>query len=451
MPSSSSSGLRLHAAAGGVMLACYSLLPLSFQILKYPVVSLLLVGLVLFGRELLLFIRQSRLGWVVPLLLLVYAYGLFVAAVKSNPMDLAFQDAAGFPLYLMFPVAGMYLRHWPLVWIRRLVLLIAQVIAVIHLLAYVVFHLIAGELNFTTMIAANLWMKSVGFTAEFAASNGLLRINFGIGPLLVYGLLVCVHDVLFMSSRSEPGDYRRLIMAAWGLAFGLAIFVEGHRSLIVTAILGLIMMATVARWRFVLDLRSMALALLVSIVGVAGLTAMAQSSGALDLAAAAERLVSLVDFGSGKLAGDDEREEQFSALLDKIDDAPFLGHGFGSSARVIRSDTRPFMYELDLLAVWMKLGAVCAIGYLALTVIPAIRTSVSIFRGQADPVLAPVCGFSMALLFHMSSNGGYAMSPFSTLSHIIVFLLLERGLEEVASRPPLAGAAPARVLSGVPE
>lgn len=429
----SSSTQRLHGAAGVLMLACYAVLPLSFQVLKYPVVGLLLVGLVLFGRELLPFIRQSRLGWVVPLLLLIYAYGLFVAAMHSNPMDLALQDAAGFPLYLMFPVAVMYLRYWSSVQIRRLVLVISQVIAVIHLVAYVVFHVVVGELTFATMVAANLWLTSVGFTAEFSASNGLLRVNFGIGPLLVYGLLACVYEVLFAPPCSESSKFRRFSSAIWVLAFGLAIFVEGHRSLIVTALLGLIAMSAVVRWRVFLGIRFIALALLVSVAGVVGFTAVAQSSGALDLNAVGERLASLVDFGGGKLAGDDEREEQFSALLDRIDEAPLSGQGFGSRARVIRSDTRPFMYELDLLAVWMKLGMIFLIGYLALVVGPALYASSILLRRRSVTDLAPVCGFSVALLFHMSSNGGYAMSPFSTFSHIIVFLLLERGFEEASS------------------
>lgn len=425
------------------MLSCYALLPLAFQFLKFPVVGLLLLGLALFARELLPFLRQSRLGWVLPPLMLIYAYGLFVAALQSNPMDLALQDAAGFPLYLMFPVAVLFLRHWSPARIRWLVMVIAQAIALVHLAAYVAFHLIAGELNFTTMTAANLWLKSIGFTAEFAASSGLLRVNFGIGPLLVYGLLVCAHDVLFTPAGLCSGP-RRLVMIAWGLIFGLAIFVEGHRSLIVTAVLGLLVMTFVARRRFAPDLRTLAVALLISGAGMVGFTVLAQSSGALDLSAVTERLASLMDFGGGKLAGDDEREEQFSALLDKIDEAPVSGHGFGTSARVIRSDTRPFMYELDLLAVWMKLGAVLAMAYLALTVIPALRASLAVLHGQAHPALAPVCGFSVALLFHMSSNGGYAMSPFSTLSHVIVFLLLERGLEE---RMSAQGAADSIAVS----
>jgi O-antigen ligase len=58
-------------------------------------------------------------------------------------------------------------------------------------------------------------------------------------------------------------------------------------------------------------------------------------------------------------SSDVERTEQVAALQEFIADAPWLGHGLGSyTHRVIRSDTAPYSYEAQLLALIGQIGIV---------------------------------------------------------------------------------------------
>jgi len=58
-------------------------------------------------------------------------------------------------------------------------------------------------------------------------------------------------------------------------------------------------------------------------------------------------------------SSDVERTSQVAALLDFIEDAPWLGHGLGSyTTRVIRSEIAPYSYEAQLLALAGQVGIV---------------------------------------------------------------------------------------------
>lgn len=58
-------------------------------------------------------------------------------------------------------------------------------------------------------------------------------------------------------------------------------------------------------------------------------------------------------------SSDAERTAQVTALRDFIEDAPWFGHGLGSyTTRVIRSETAPYSYEAQLLALLGQIGMV---------------------------------------------------------------------------------------------
>jgi hypothetical protein len=58
-------------------------------------------------------------------------------------------------------------------------------------------------------------------------------------------------------------------------------------------------------------------------------------------------------------SSDAERTAQVTALRDFIEEAPWFGHGLGSyTTRVIRSETAPYSYEAQLLALLGQIGIV---------------------------------------------------------------------------------------------
>lgn len=70
-------------------------------------------------------------------------------------------------------------------------------------------------------------------------------------------------------------------------------------------------------------------------------------------------IVSLRFSSSVVTSSDVERTAQVAALKDFIEDAPWLGHGLGSyTNRVIRSETAPYSYEAQLLALVGQVGIV---------------------------------------------------------------------------------------------
>jgi hypothetical protein len=114
-----------------------------------------------------------------------------------------------------------------------------------------------------------------------------------------------------------------------------------------------------------------------------------------------------------------ERIAQIPALFDKIIERPILGSGFGSFASVIRNEERPFYYEVDYLATIMKLGLLGSILYFGvyLYMLNVARR----FGGVFGYMLFCV---GLSYLFYMGTNGGTAMSPDSAIFHMFLFTLI---------------------------
>ena len=60
--------------------------------------------------------------------------------------------------------------------------------------------------------------------------------------------------------------------------------------------------------------------------------------------------------GLGREVSDDLRFEQVNALTESILDNPWLGSGLGAHVELIRSEGSPWIYELSMLALYMKVG-----------------------------------------------------------------------------------------------
>ncbi|NMM81603.1 hypothetical protein B2J86_11835 [Acidovorax sp. SRB_14] len=68
----------------------------------------------------------------------------------------------------------------------------------------------------------------------------------------------------------------------------------------------------------------------------------------------------LAAVGLGREVSDDIRYEQVMALTDAIMNKPWFGSGMGAYVDLIRSEESPWMYELSMLALYMKVGLVGA-------------------------------------------------------------------------------------------
>ena len=77
----------------------------------------------------------------------------------------------------------------------------------------------------------------------------------------------------------------------------------------------------------------------------------------------------LAIIGLGRDISDDIRYEQVAALTDAIMKNPWLGGGMGAQTDYIRSDDAPWMYELSVLALYMKIGIVGAAWLIAVFVL----------------------------------------------------------------------------------
>ena len=98
----------------------------------------------------------------------------------------------------------------------------------------------------------------------------------------------------------------------------------------------------------------------------------------------------------------DQRSEQTPALIEAWREHPWIGWGFGASARVIRSTDSPFSYEVVPLALLMKLGIVGVAG-VSLYWAAVLRRIVGARREAPMPALATL-GATVALLVACSTN-----------------------------------------------
>jgi hypothetical protein len=97
-----------------------------------------------------------------------------------------------------------------------------------------------------------------------------------------------------------------------------------------------------------------------------------------------------------------ERRTQLPALVDAWREHPWLGQGFGASARVIRSVESPFSYEVVPLALLMKMGLIGVAG-VALFWAAVLHAVVRARASAPRPALAALGGL-VALLVASATN-----------------------------------------------
>ncbi|PKG37972.1 hypothetical protein CXF74_16060 [Psychromonas sp. Urea-02u-13] len=297
-----------------------------------------------------------------------------------------FLDSAGFPFYLvLLPVALFTIKDTHcLNYFKDTLVNICIAFSVISILIVVFFYYIFGQLDLATITAGNTFLS--GFlNLKLGATAGILRVNTNSIQVLFLGLYI----VLAKNNRSFKDSMIVLL-------FFIAFLADGHRA-------GLVVFLMMYFSYLILYKRFTN----IFIVTIFSLPIIIYNSASI---------YKRVDFGSESSSA---RVEQIGPLIDKISESPIIGSGFGSSASLLRSETRPFMYEMDTLAISMKLGLPFAIIYTLLWFIVLVGNTR--FKYNSRTFLFSFVTL-VGCLFYMSTNGGFYMSPLTTILQFLMFL-----------------------------
>ena len=386
-----------------LFLAVFSIIlfPIAVNYIKYTLL-ISFMGIFLFVLTDLFKTKKIKIPflWNIMIFLLIFLLSFVYSILLENNIDYIVQDSFGFILYLMFPILYLYIfKNNLFSFLKTSILFLGFFLAVLHILVFVLFNTLIGDLTFDSLIFTNNFLKSYDLSWQLGASDGSLRVNTKSGHyfLLVFTIL-CVD---YLESK------KKLIIFGIGLIF-LAMILDGHRALVISS------MAIMLSFIFVLFLNiqkhSSTLLIFVTAFFMAIILIF---SFFIDK----DKIMQKLEF---KGESTELRIEQFNSLVNEIGSNPILGNGFGSYATVIRNDERPFMYELDFLAVFMKLGIPLSIlyflSYLHIVISPFYRHRTS------SLLLVSSCGISYFL--YMMANGGFAMSPITAFFHITFFLIV---------------------------
>ncbi len=392
---------------------CFSLLPLSF-----PLFSKLLF--VIYVACMIYFFVSFRWRWrfyVTNQVVLVWSslyvlWSAYSLVLSEAPYNFILQDSVGFLFYLAyFPLVALMMASrisedgW-----EKFLISLGVLISAFHFFAFVAFYELNGELTEVTLTITNQFLAGIGTASKYATGNGVLRVDSAMGTLLIIPTMLAFRKIVFDAPSIK--NYAVMLILISG------IFLEGHRALLLSVILGLFLyflwMLVQAKdfWRLLfrtfLTLLSVASGVLITVTLL---------GSNLDMGMVLERF-SQVTIGEGL---DEDRKEQIPALIEKISDSPIIGSGFGSHASLIRNVERPFMYEIDFLAVVMKLGILGGAAYFG-GYFYLLYLALKKINGERRGVIYFFAGFSYFL--YSGTNGGFAMSVYSALFHLFFMVSL---------------------------
>jgi hypothetical protein len=398
-----------------LFLVCFSLLPLSFSYLG----PMLIVVYAVMG---IFFLKILMVGWnwkpavgggAVFLYTVVYAvFGSYSLLVSPAELELIFKDSVGFIFYpAYFPlvalmVAGKIGRcEW-----ECFLIVLGVAVSIFHVVAYFAFYQLYGVLTFETLTAVNEVLKNIGTASKYATGGGVLRVDSGLGLLLIIPMLIVLSRIL-----QKPSSLKNLFLITIML---LGILLEGHRALAIVVAAGcflyVIWLVLAKKNHTKLVIKIVQLSLLLG----TGMLILAIMFGD-ELTLVLTRFSDLTNGNSAGALLDTDRSEQIHPLIAKIAEAPILGNGFGTNASLIRNTERPFMYEIDYLAVLMKLGLLGGFLYFSAYAY-LMYLGVKKSRVGNHKIIYFFAG--LAFFVYAGTNGGFAMSVFSTLFHLYLMI-----------------------------
>lgn len=350
-------------------------------------------------------IKRSTLFPITGLLFVVYVIWIFVATLFGNNMTYALQDSQGFLVYLAAPPLYVFIKSNHLQQhFAKFLLNLCIFLSVISVGIIVWYYLSFGEVESESLFVMNAVLKSYNLTWQIEHNNGFLGLYTFTGHLLLIGCGLSFYAYVLT---------RRAIHLGLILLFAFGMFADGHRALMISFLILVVMMAPLIKKLIGLE---RALTLLFA------LTVVALVASVLSFDWLVERFSFTEDDPSTL-----ERFLQVPALLEKITERPLMGSGFGSFARMLRSQERPFSYEMDFLATWMKLGLVGCALYFGAYLYMLNRARVA--GGVTGYILFSV---GLSFFFYMGTNGNSAMSTDSAVFHMFLFVLIALALDDAA-------------------
>jgi hypothetical protein len=373
------------------------ILPISFNFFKY---TALISFLVIFIKTVIPIINSGSVrpfpfGHQLTGFIFIFIFGFIGSVINDVNLIFAIKDSIGFLVYLMFPILYLYIDKYDLfTFYRNLVVRIIIILAFLHIILYVAYYLIFTDLTLVSLTTFNEVLYNYGLDWQLSASGGILRINSNAGHYFLLGMaLLCID---FLKNKGLDNVLFIIIVLA-------SILADGHRILVISA--GVILLAAYGLMFLQLNKFRLYFILIFSISLITIFN--------IDFSLLSERF----EFNSSSTS---IRLEQIPALLNEIDQKPLFGNGFGSNAVLIRSEERPFMYEVEFFAVMMKIGIVGFVIYSALYF--SIYKFAINYLYKLDGIVFVSLGIAYYLF--MFSNGGMAMSPISAIFHIISFLMI---------------------------
>ena len=402
-----------------ILVIAIVLLPIQFHLLKFVILG----AFTLIAADVTLnALWQGRFPYSpvyisVGALTLIFLFWASLSISYGNDTGYVVKDSIGFLIYLTFPFLYCFVVNNKLEdHLVDAILVASGLVVVIHVLSFAGYYLVVGQLTYPKLLATTAAISATGFTWELGASNGVLRANTKAGHFLLMAVAL-----LFYRFAVTKKQYYLLLV---GICLVGAIM-DGHKALLVALFIFLCLVGPLA----IMDMDRRPLKFLVPLVLSCVLVSLTFSFF-VDPVLLVDRFSEL---GSGSFQ---VRKDQIASLLVEIEKRPVLGNGFGASAEVIRSDLRPFMYEVDFLAVAMKLGFIGALAYfsvyLGTVCLPLVR--------QPSNYSFVIFALGVAYFFYMGTNGGFAMSPISSFFHLMLFLLASRAMSRKTQVPQSSGA-----------
>lgn len=288
------------------------------------------------------FSRVPRgLAAITGLAIFLLVWGLGIPVLKGIPLANALSDGQLFLGLLFGPaLAHMVIRTncWPgaLKLIERLI----WVLALLHIALFWSDQFAdAGILDLVSMMRSLLEPNlSIDEETNFyvGAIQGGFRVFWGSSIFLLLGFYLAVRN---FAQRRWPKNLVVLLVVCYAIGLTMT------RALVLS-----IPLLVILSWSFdrlLVQVRHGAAAHL-----VVGLLLLSLTLPVVLLADPG--LLSAI--GLGREASDDLRFEQVTALTESILDNPWLGRGLGAHVELIRSEGSPWIYELSMLALYMKIG-----------------------------------------------------------------------------------------------